>query len=93
MAGGETVQFNNSIYLAEKGSVDRDFALTYFLRENQCFPPGADIKKILELYFQVHINNFNFNLDKISFILLAYIYNNIMSFSYSAKFSRNELSK
>ena len=53
MAGGEAVQFNNSIYLAEKGSVDRDFALTYFLRENQCFPPGADIKRTLELYFQV----------------------------------------
>ena len=91
MAGGETVQFNNSIYLAEKGSVDRDFALTYFLRENQCFPPGADIKKILELYFQVHINKFGFDLDKI--ILLASIYNNIMSFSYTAKFPRNELSK
>ena len=57
MAGGETVQFNNSIYLAEKGSVDRDFALTYFLRENKCFPPGADIKKILELYFQVSFFN------------------------------------
>ena len=91
MAGGETVQFNNSIYLAEKGSVDRDFALTYFLRENQCFPPGADIKKILELYFQVHIHKFGFDLDKI--ILLASIYNNIMSFSYTAKFPRNELSK
>ena len=65
MAGGETVQFNNSIYLAEKGSVDRDFALTYFLRENQCFPPGADIKKILELYFQVHIYKFGFDLYKI----------------------------
>ena len=39
MAGGETVQFNNSTYLAEKASVDRDFALTYFLRENKCFPP------------------------------------------------------
>ena len=65
MAGGETVQFNNSIYLAEKGSVDRDFALTYFLRENQCFPPGADIKKILELYFQVHIHKFGFDLYKI----------------------------
>ena len=53
MAGEEVVQFNNSIYLAEKTSVDRDFALAYFLRENKCFPPGADIKKILELYFQV----------------------------------------
>ena len=91
MAGGETVQFNNSIYLAEKGSVDRDFALTYFLRENQCFPPGADIKKILELYFQVHIHKFGFDLDII--ILLASIYNNIMSFSFTAKFPRNELSK
>ena len=80
MAGGETVQFNNSIYLAEKGSVDRDFALTYFLRENQCFPPGADIKRILELYFQVcnnHLYLFK-SLQNISFLLqLLYCYSKI----------------
>ena len=53
MVGGELVQFNNSIFLSEKTCVDRDFSLAYFMRENKCFPPGADIKKILEFYFQV----------------------------------------
>ena len=53
MAGGEMVQFNNSIFLSEKSAMDRDFSLAYFMRENKCFPPGADIKKILEFYFQV----------------------------------------
>ncbi len=53
MAGKEMVQFNNSIFLAEKTSMDRDFSLAYFMRENGCFPPGADIKKILEFYFQL----------------------------------------
>jgi glutaminase len=48
------VQFNNSIFLSEKTSVDRDFSLAYFMRENGCFPPGADIKKILEFYFQLN---------------------------------------
>ena len=53
MAGREMVEFNNSLFLSEKTSMDRDFALAYFMRENKCFPPGADIKKILEFYFQV----------------------------------------
>jgi len=54
MAGGEMVQFNNSFFLSEKTSMDRDFSLAYFMRENKCFPPGADIKKILEFYFQLN---------------------------------------
>jgi len=53
MAGGEMVQFNNSLLLSLKSSMDRDFSLAYFMRENGCFPPGADIKKILEFYFQL----------------------------------------
>ena len=53
MAGGEMVQFNNSLLLSLKSSMDQDFSLAYFMRENGCFPPGADIKKILEFYFQV----------------------------------------
>jgi glutaminase len=47
------LEFNNSVFLSEKSSVDRDFSLAYFMRENNCFPKGADIKKILEFYFQV----------------------------------------
>jgi glutaminase len=53
MCGGELLEFNNSIFLTEKSSVDRDFSLAYFMRENNCFPKGADIKKILEFNFQV----------------------------------------
>ena len=53
MAGGELVQFNNSLFLSEKGSKDRDCSLAYFMRENKCFPPGAEIKKILDFYSQV----------------------------------------
>ena len=44
---------HNSIFLSEKSAMDRDFSLAYFMRENKCFPPGAEIKKILEFYFQV----------------------------------------
>ena len=56
MAGGEMVQFNNSLLLSLKSSMDRDFSLAYFMRENGCFPPGADIKKILEFYFPLKNN-------------------------------------
>ena len=59
MAGHELVQFNNSIFLAEKSSMDRDFSLAYFMRENKCFPEGADIKKILEFYFQLNALEMN----------------------------------
>ena len=55
MAGGELVQFNNSLFLSEKTSHDRDCSLAYFMRENKCFPPGAEIKQILDFYSQVNI--------------------------------------
>jgi len=48
------------MFLAEKSSVDSVFSLAYFMRENQCFPAGADIKKILEFYFQVQIRKKEF---------------------------------
>ena len=58
MAGGELVQFNNSLFLSEKRSKDRDCSLAYFMRENKCFPPGAEIKKILDFYSQVILSLF-----------------------------------
>ena len=60
MAGGELVQFNNSLFLSEKGSKDQDCSLAYFMRENKCFPPGAEIKKILDFYSQVILSLFFF---------------------------------
>ncbi len=53
MCGHELLEFNNSSFLASRASIDRDYALGYFMRENGCFPPGAVIKNILEFYFQV----------------------------------------
>jgi len=53
MAGGGMVQFNNSLFLSEKTTMDQDFSLGYFMRENNCFPPGADVKRILDFYFQL----------------------------------------
>ena len=60
MAGGEFLGFNNSIYLSERDSADRNFSLAYFLRENVCFPPSSkgNIANILDLYFQVSASHF-----------------------------------
>ena len=40
--------------------MDRDFSLAYFMRENNCFPEGADIKKIIDFYFQVIMHAYQF---------------------------------
>ena len=55
LCGNELLEFNNSIFLAERACIDGDYALAYFMRENGCFPPNANIKNILEFYFQVRI--------------------------------------
>ena len=52
MCGNELLEFNNSMFLATRASIDRDYALAHFMRENGCFPPNANIKNILEFYFQ-----------------------------------------
>ena len=52
LAGGREVSFNNSIYLSEKQTADRNFALSYFMRENGSFPEGTDMLEVLDFYFQ-----------------------------------------
>ena len=52
MAGGETIGFNNSIFLAEREHADRNFALAYQLKEFGCFPEGTNIKDCLDLWYQ-----------------------------------------
>lgn len=51
-SNSSNVSFNNSVYLSERETADRNFALAYFMRENNAFPEGTDIKKTLEFYFQ-----------------------------------------
>ena len=40
MAGDEYVSFNNSVFLAEREVSDRNYALSYYMKENNCFPKG-----------------------------------------------------
>ncbi|NQY74697.1 MAG: glutaminase A [Candidatus Margulisbacteria bacterium] len=52
LSGGGNVGFNNSIYLSEKQTADRNFALAYFMRESNAFPEGTDMLEVLDFYFQ-----------------------------------------
>ncbi|MFN7117392.1 MAG: glutaminase A [Saprospiraceae bacterium] len=48
----KNVSFNNAVYLSERQTADRNFALAYFMRENRAFPEGIDLTETLEFYFQ-----------------------------------------
>lgn len=51
-AGGEKIGFDNAVYLSERQTADRNFALGYFMREKRAFPPDADLLDVLDFYFQ-----------------------------------------
>ncbi|MFA8451578.1 MAG: glutaminase A [Bacteroidales bacterium] len=46
------ISFNNSVYLSERQTADRNFALAYYMRENNAFPASTDILETLDFYFQ-----------------------------------------
>tara|TARA_A100001015_G_C14996328_1_gene716378 strand:- start:353 stop:1984 length:1632 start_codon:yes stop_codon:yes gene_type:complete len=52
LSGNKNPGFNNSIYLSEKQTADRNFALGYFMKENNAFPENTDMHEILDFYFQ-----------------------------------------
>ncbi|HEX8113703.1 MAG TPA: glutaminase A [Kofleriaceae bacterium] len=52
LCGDDKVRFSNSVYLSERATADRNFALGYFLREKQAFPANTDLVATLEFYFQ-----------------------------------------
>jgi len=51
-AGGKQPSFNNAVYLSERATADRNFALGYFMRENNSFPTNTKLIETLEFYFQ-----------------------------------------
>uniref|UniRef100_A0A2C9K1F8 glutaminase n=1 Tax=Biomphalaria glabrata TaxID=6526 RepID=A0A2C9K1F8_BIOGL len=53
LAGNEFVSFNNSIFLSERQTADRNFAIGYYLKEKQCFPKGTNLHELLDFYFQL----------------------------------------
>ena len=52
LSGGTRPGFDNAVFLSERETADRNFALGYFMREKGAFPPGTDLHEILEFYFQ-----------------------------------------
>lgn len=52
LAGGRKVGFSNSVYLSERRSADRNFALGYLMREHKAFPPNTPLIETLEFYLQ-----------------------------------------
>ncbi|KAK6167742.1 hypothetical protein SNE40_021703 [Patella caerulea] len=53
LAGNEHLSFNNSVFLSERETADRNFALGYYLREYKCFPKGTNLMETLDFYFQL----------------------------------------
>ncbi len=51
-AGGMKIGFDNAVYLSERQTADRNFALGYFMREKRAFPPDSDLLDCLDFYFQ-----------------------------------------
>src|SRR5262249_13781498 len=52
LSGGGRVGFNNVVYLSERRTADRNFALGYSMRESRAFPAGTNLMETLEFYFQ-----------------------------------------
>lgn len=52
LCGGEKPRFSTSVYLSERETADRNFALAHYMRERDAFPGDVDMKDVLDFYFQ-----------------------------------------
>ncbi|CAJ0922730.1 unnamed protein product, partial [Mesorhabditis belari] len=52
-AGNGFVGFNNSVFLSERDTADRNYALSYYMREHKCFPENTKFQDTMDLYFQL----------------------------------------
>ena len=52
LAGGKSLSFSNSVFLSERDTSNRNFALGYFMKDQGGFPEGVNLEKILNFYFQ-----------------------------------------
>ena len=52
LTGSAAIGFNNPVYLSERQTADRNFALGYFMREKNAFPENTNLVEALEFYFQ-----------------------------------------
>ena len=52
LAGNQKAGFSNAVYLSERQTADRNFALGYFMREKGVFHESTNLVETLEFYFQ-----------------------------------------
>jgi glutaminase len=52
LCGDDAPRFSTSVFLSERETADRNFALAYFMREKRAFPEGVDLHDVLEFYLQ-----------------------------------------
>jgi len=48
----QPVYMDNPTYLSERENADRNWAIAYFLKESNAFPPNTDIKDAMDFYLQ-----------------------------------------
>uniref|UniRef100_A0A0R3RYX8 glutaminase n=1 Tax=Elaeophora elaphi TaxID=1147741 RepID=A0A0R3RYX8_9BILA len=53
LAGGGYIGFNNATFLSERDTADRNYALSYYMKENNCFPGTVSLRDELDFYFQL----------------------------------------
>lgn len=52
MLGKTKVGFDNEVYMGEKRTASRNYALAHLMMDNGVFPDKTDIERTLQLYFQ-----------------------------------------
>lgn len=52
LSGDVKPHFNNAVYLSERNTGDRNYALGYFMQEKKAFPENTNLIDVLEFYFQ-----------------------------------------
>lgn len=52
LCGGFQPRFNNAVYLSERNTGNKNFAIAYFMKEKKALPEETNIIEILEFYFQ-----------------------------------------
>ncbi|CAG0916286.1 unnamed protein product [Notodromas monacha] len=53
LAGNEFIGFNNSVFLSERASGNRNYAIAHYLTENRCLPDSVGVTAVLDFYFQM----------------------------------------
>uniref|UniRef100_A0A0N4ZIT7 glutaminase n=1 Tax=Parastrongyloides trichosuri TaxID=131310 RepID=A0A0N4ZIT7_PARTI len=54
LSGGGYIGFNNATFLSERATADRNYSLSYYMKENGCFPKEmTSLTETLDLYFQL----------------------------------------